>query len=66
MSCCVLSFMNERILMDMNGVLTAASKNFSSIGTNFTNFYRSASSFDRVSQEIYAQLALLYLLYVQA
>jgi hypothetical protein len=42
---------------DMNGVLTAASKNFRSIGGNFTNFYRPASPFDRVSQEIYSQQA---------
>ena len=41
----------------MNGVLTAANINFRSIGGNFTNFYRSASSVDRVSQEIYSQQA---------
>jgi hypothetical protein len=41
----------------MNGVLTAANIIFRSIGGNFTNFYRSASSVDRVSQEIYSQQA---------
>ncbi len=41
----------------MNGMLTAANKNFRSIGGNFTNFYRLASSVDSVSQEIYSQQA---------
>jgi len=50
----------------MNGVLTAANKNFRSIVRNFPNFYSSASSVDRVRQEIYAQQALLYLLYALA
>jgi hypothetical protein len=38
----------------MNCMITAANKNFKSIGGNFTNFYRSASSVDSVSQEIYS------------
>ena len=38
-------------------MLTAANKNFRSIGAYFTNFYRSASSVDSVSQEIYSQQA---------
>lgn len=41
----------------MNGMLTAANKYFRSIGGNFRNFYRSASSVDSVSQEIYSQQA---------
>ncbi len=38
-------------------MLTAANKKFRSIGGTFTNFYRSARSVDRVSQEIYSQHA---------
>jgi hypothetical protein len=41
----------------MIGMLTAANKYFRSIGRNFTNFYRLASSVDSVSQEIYSQQA---------
>jgi hypothetical protein len=44
----------------MNSVLTAANIIFRAIGRNFenfTNFFRSASSVDRVSQEIYSQQA---------
>ena len=53
------------IPLDMNGVLTAANKNRRSIGGNFTNFYRSASSVDSVSQEIYSQQAF-YIYYTFA
>ena len=42
----------------MNGMLTAANKNVRSIGGDSANFYRSASSVDSVSQEIYSQQAL--------
>lgn len=41
----------------MDAMLTAASNNSSSTGGNFMNFYRSASSFDRVSQVIYFKQA---------
>ena len=47
----------------MNSMLTAANKNFRSIGESFTNFYRSASPVDSVSQEIYAQQAF-YIYYM--
>jgi hypothetical protein len=36
-------------------MLTAANKNRRSIGGNLRNFYRSANSFDSVSQEIYSE-----------
>jgi len=48
----------------MNGVLTAASKNFRSIGGDPTNFYSSASSVDRVSEEVCSQQAFIYALYI--
>lgn len=41
----------------MNGALTAANKNCRSLGRNFSNFYRLAGSFYRISQEIYSQQA---------
>jgi len=41
----------------MNGMLTAANKNFRSMCGIFTNFYVSASSIDSVSEEIYIQQA---------
>jgi hypothetical protein len=46
----------------MNGVLTAANKKFRSIGGDFANFYRSASSVDLVSREFRSQ-QVIYVYY---
>jgi hypothetical protein len=39
-------------------MLTAANKNFRSKGGDFSNFYSSASSVERISQEIYSKQAI--------
>jgi hypothetical protein len=40
--------------------VNAASKNFRSLGGNFTNFYRSASSVDSVGKETYSHRAFKF------